>query len=103
MTFDEFMVATGNTLMLEGIREAYSEKRAYQLHDQAMGFYRTYLLVGGMPKPAEESRLVRTGQPPVRRKRLCPWDKSLQRTCPSCQLNPYTCLAGNIDASPSNM
>ena len=62
MTFDEFMVATGNTLMLEGIREAYPEKRAYQLHDQAMGFYRTYLLVGGMPRPAEESRLVRTGQ-----------------------------------------
>lgn len=58
MTFDEFMVATGNTLMLEGIREAYSEKRAYQLHDQAMDLYRTYLLVGGMPeagrgKPAD--------------------------------------------------
>lgn len=50
MTFDEFMVATGNTLMLEGIREAYSEKRAYQLHDQAMDLYRTYLLVGGMPE-----------------------------------------------------
>ena len=50
MTFDEFMVATGNALMLEGIREAYAERRSYQLHDQAMDLYRTYLLVGGMPE-----------------------------------------------------
>lgn len=50
MTFDEFMGATGHALMLEGIREAYFDRRAYQLHDQAMGLYRTYLLVGGMPE-----------------------------------------------------
>ena len=50
MTFDEFMGATGYALMLEGIREAYFDRRAYQLHDQAMGLYRTYLLVGGMPE-----------------------------------------------------
>lgn len=50
MTFDEFMVATDNGLMLEGIREAYAERRTYQLHDQAMDLYRTYLLVGGMPE-----------------------------------------------------
>ena len=59
MTFDEFMVATGNTLMLEGIREAYAEKCAYQLHDQAMNLYRTYLLVGGMPEAV--AAFVRTG------------------------------------------
>lgn len=50
MTFAEFMEATGNGLMLEGIREAYADKRPYQLHDQAMDLYRTYLLVGGMPE-----------------------------------------------------
>lgn len=50
MTFDEFLVATGNALMLEGIREAYAERSAYQLHDQAMDLYRAYLLVGGMPE-----------------------------------------------------
>lgn len=50
MTFDEFMTATGHGLMLEGIREAYAERRPYQLHEQAMDLYRTYLLVGGMPE-----------------------------------------------------
>lgn len=50
MTFDEFMVATGHEKMLNGIREAYADKRSYQLHEQAMGLYRTYLLVGGMPE-----------------------------------------------------
>nr|WP_314784430.1 AAA family ATPase [Olsenella uli] len=53
MTFDEFMVATGHGLMLEGIREAYAEMHAYQLHDQAMDLYRTYLLVGGMPEAVD--------------------------------------------------
>lgn len=50
MAFDEFMGATGHAPMLEGIREAYFDRRAYQLHDQAMNLYRTYLLVGGMPE-----------------------------------------------------
>lgn len=50
MTFDEFMVETGHGLMLEAIRESYARKEAYQLHDQAMDLYRTYLLVGGMPE-----------------------------------------------------
>lgn len=54
MTFDEFMVATGHGLMMEGIREAYAEGRAYQLHDQAMDLYRAYLLVGGMPEAVSE-------------------------------------------------
>lgn len=53
MTFDEFMVATGHGLMLEGIRDAYAERRSYQLHDQAMDLYRTYLLVGGMPEAVD--------------------------------------------------
>ena len=59
MTFDEFMGATGHALMLEGIREAYFDRRAYQLHDQAMGLYRTYLLVGGMPEAV--AAYARTG------------------------------------------
>ena len=59
MTFDEFMGATGHAPMLEGIREAYVERRAYQLHDQAMNLYRTYLLVGGMPEAV--AAYARTG------------------------------------------
>ena len=59
MTFDEFMGATGHALMLEGIREAYFDRRAYQLHDQAMDLYRTYLLVGGMPEAV--AAYARTG------------------------------------------
>ena len=59
MTFDEFMGATGHAPMLEGIREAYFDRRAYQLHDQAMDLYRTYLLVGGMPEAV--AAYARTG------------------------------------------
>ncbi len=59
MTFDEFVVATGHELMLGAIREAYAEKRPYQLHEQAMDLYRTYLLVGGMPEAVDV--YVRTG------------------------------------------
>lgn len=59
MTFDEFMGATGYALMLEGIREAYFDRRAYQLHDQAMDLYRIYLLVGGMPEAV--AAYARTG------------------------------------------
>ena len=53
MTFDEFMEAIGRGAMLEGIRDAYKKKHAFQLHDQAMDLYRTYLLVGGMPEAVE--------------------------------------------------
>ncbi|MBP3884156.1 MAG: ATP-binding protein [Olsenella sp.] len=53
MTFDEFMVATGHELMLNAIRDAYVEKHSYQLHEQAMDLYRTYLLVGGMPEAVD--------------------------------------------------
>ena len=59
MTFDEFMVATGHSLMLEGIRQAYEDKAPYQLHDQAMDLYRAYLLVGGMPEAVDA--YARTG------------------------------------------
>ena len=44
------MDATGHGLMLGGIREAYAERKPYQLHNQAMDLYRTDLLVGGMPE-----------------------------------------------------
>ena len=53
MTFDEFMVATGHELMLEGISQAYAYKTAYALHNEAIGLYRTYLLVGGMPEAVQ--------------------------------------------------
>lgn len=50
MTFDEFMLATGHELMLEGIRKSYASRTAYALHGQAIDLYRVYLLVGGMPE-----------------------------------------------------
>ena len=53
MTFDEFMLATGHGLMLDGIRQAYEDRAPYALHDQAMRLYRAYLLVGGMPEAVQ--------------------------------------------------
>lgn len=50
MDFEEFCWATGNEQMAAGIRRCYEEDRPFFLHDEAMELYRTYLVVGGMPK-----------------------------------------------------
>lgn len=50
MTFDEWLEATGHGQMIKGISEAYARKAPYPLHEQALDFYRTYVLTGGMPE-----------------------------------------------------
>ncbi len=50
MTFDEWLEATGHGQMVAGISEAYAQKVAYPLHEQALDLYRAYVLTGGMPE-----------------------------------------------------
>ena len=50
MTFPEFLHATGNELVAEGIRASFETGAAYALHERALELFGTYLLVGGMPE-----------------------------------------------------
>lgn len=51
MTFDEFVVATGNRGLLE-MRDSVSNRQALDVpfHDKLIDLFRIYLLVGGMPE-----------------------------------------------------
>lgn len=51
MTFDEFVVATGNRGLLD-VREAASSRQPLEapFHDKLVELFRIYLLVGGMPE-----------------------------------------------------
>ena len=50
MDIEEFMWATGDGKIAEGIKRAFSTQSKYDLHDKAMDIYRTYLTVGGLPE-----------------------------------------------------
>ena len=51
MTFDEFLVANGEQLLLDARNQSSAEKPLPQpLHDKLTGLLRTYILVGGMPE-----------------------------------------------------
>ncbi len=50
MTFDEFLHATGNGMLVDGIRAAYDSNAPFFMHDRALELYRSYVLVGGMPE-----------------------------------------------------
>ncbi|MDR3282290.1 MAG: ATP-binding protein [Candidatus Methanoplasma sp.] len=50
MDIEEFMWATGDKKVAEGVRRSFSSQRKYDLHDRAMDVYRTYLTVGGLPE-----------------------------------------------------
>lgn len=54
MDFEEFLWATGNRPMANAIREHVDSCEPYVLHERALDLYRTYLMIGGMP------RVVRT-------------------------------------------
>lgn len=56
MNFGEFLLATGNEALLTLIEESYNTDSPLveALHDKAMGLYKTYLLVGGMPECVSE-------------------------------------------------
>ena len=52
MNFEEFLMATGNELLLGKIRKCYFniEPMPDFAHEQALTLYKQYLCVGGMPE-----------------------------------------------------
>lgn len=52
MGIEEFMLALGEDELVEQIKKCFDEDKAMPsaLHDAAMGLYRQYLVVGGMPE-----------------------------------------------------
>jgi len=50
MNIEEFMLATGNGRIAEGIKKSFSSQKRYDLHDKAMETYRMYMAVGGLPE-----------------------------------------------------
>jgi len=54
MDFEEFLWATGQDKMCDLIRESYENFTPLSLHETAMGLYKTYLAVGGMPRAVLE-------------------------------------------------
>lgn len=54
MDFEEFLWANGNEKLMDFIRERYEAKCALgPIHDQAMDYFRKYLVVGGMPQAVD--------------------------------------------------
>ena len=49
MDFEEWLWATGSELMAQGIRRHFRSRGSFALHDEAMGLYRRYEMVGGLP------------------------------------------------------
>jgi predicted AAA+ superfamily ATPase len=54
MDFEEFLWAVGQQGLCDLIREAYEGFTPLSLHDTAMDLYKTYLVVGGMPRVVQE-------------------------------------------------
>ena len=50
MDFEEFLWALNQHDLADAIREHYRSNEMFSLHDTAMMYYKTYLLVGGMPR-----------------------------------------------------
>jgi predicted AAA+ superfamily ATPase len=49
LDFEEYLWAQGHGLWAEGIRACFAENRPFPAHREAMGLYREYLMVGGLP------------------------------------------------------
>ena len=54
MDFEEFLWAVGQGGICGLIRDAYKGFTPLSLHDSAMDLYKTYLVVGGMPRAVQE-------------------------------------------------
>ncbi len=54
LDFEEFLWATGNNELCHLIREAYQKYIPLSLHQFALDLYKTYLVVGGMPRAVLE-------------------------------------------------
>jgi hypothetical protein len=54
LSFEEFLMATGNETLAGMIRESFAEFSPLSLHDMALDLYKVYLVVGGMPQAVLE-------------------------------------------------
>lgn len=54
LDFEEFLWAAGNEKMCNLIKECYGDFSPNPLHETSMDLYKTYLVVGGMPKAVME-------------------------------------------------
>ncbi len=61
MDLEEYAWATGRRALTDSIRMHFDDMSEMPLHDTAIGMYREYLAVGGMPEAV--SAYVRTGDP----------------------------------------
>ena len=53
MDLEEFLWATGNENLCNLIKDSYEVSAPFSLHETAMDLYKTYLVVGGMPRAVE--------------------------------------------------
>lgn len=49
MDFEEFAIACNEQIVIEQIRDSFSSRKKYILHNEAMNLYYTYVVTGGMP------------------------------------------------------
>ena len=56
LSFDEFLINTGNNLLMETIKECYKENKKLDSlnHQKSLELYEDYLVVGGMPEVVQE-------------------------------------------------
>jgi len=54
LDFEEFLWATGDEPLCMLIKESYQNFTPLSLHDTAMDWYKTYLVIGGMPRAVQE-------------------------------------------------
>ena len=54
LDFEEFLWATGHEKLCAMIQDSFSSFTPLSLHDTALDLYKTYLVVGGMPKAVSE-------------------------------------------------
>lgn len=54
LDFEEFLWATGNENICGLIKDCYDNFSPFSLHDTAIDLYKTYLVVGGMPRAVTE-------------------------------------------------
>lgn len=60
MDFEEFLLALGNEMWINEIKNAYKEMRETSIHDHLLDLYRKYLCIGGMPESVK--RFIEVGQ-----------------------------------------
>ncbi|MGL5066481.1 MAG: ATP-binding protein [Sarcina sp.] len=54
LDFEEYLMAIGESDIIELIKESFEKDEPFSLHNKAMDLYKTYLIVGGMPAVVKE-------------------------------------------------